>query len=159
MSLAEPFMVHRSTGAPRVDALFSPRPGLLVPAFIALPGWLARQKWFQALMRGAFTVLRRLLLRAVASPVELVAVATGSGGSVRRWVKAKDGMEAAGYALAAMIEGVAAAGSDWTGVRFIDDVTELGAIVARANMLAGTPVLILSEPLTGSAGPATTRAA
>lgn len=129
-----------------------------MPAFTALPGWLARQKWFQALVRGYFTVLRRLLLRGVASAVDLVASAHGSGGEVRRWVKAGDGMAAAGYGLAAMTEAIAAK-QDWEGVRFIDDVTDLEAIVARANALAGTEVLTVSEPLTGTGVPATTRAA
>ena len=140
MSLAEPFMVQRSTGAPKVEVLFAPTPGLLVPAFTMIPGWLARSRLFQAFMRGYFTVLRRVLLRSVASTVELVALAQGAGGEAKRVVKAKDGMEAAGYALAAMAETVAAK-ADWSGVRFIDDVSALEPIVARANALAGKPVL------------------
>ncbi len=34
--------------------------------------------------------------------------------------------------------------SDWSGVRFIDDVTELEAIITRANTLAGNALLELS---------------
>lgn len=158
MSLAEPFMVHRSTGAPKVDVLFAPKPGVLVPAFTAIPGWLARSRWFQAFMRGYFTVLRRLLLRGVGSAVELVASARGSGGAATRWVKATDGMDAGGFALAAMAEAVAAK-ADWAGARFIDDVTSLEPIVARTNELADTALLELSAPLTGDAGQSKTLAA
>ena len=145
MSLAEAFMVFASTHAPKVDVVFSPKPGILVPAFILIPGWLARSKLFQAFMRGYFTVLRRVLLRSVSSAVELVASATGSSGEARRWVKTNDGMEAGGFALAAMTETIAAS-ADWSGVRFIDDVTELQPIISRANALAGTSLLELSPP-------------
>lgn len=140
MSLAEPFMVQKSTGAPKVDVLFAPTPGFLVTAFTLIPVWLARAGLFLAFMRGYFTVLRKLLLRSVASTVELVAIAQGSKGEVKRVVKAPDGMAAAGYALAAMAESIAAK-ADWPGVRFIDDVTALEPIVARANALAGLTVL------------------
>lgn len=139
MSLAEPFMLHTSAGAATVDVLFAPRPGILVAAFAAMPVWLARAGWFQSVMRGYFTVLRRVLLRSVASSVELVA----QSGAARRFVTADDGMEAAGYALAAMVEQVNAAPA-WTGARFIDDVTSLEPVVARANALAGRAVLTLS---------------
>ncbi len=145
MSLAEPFMIHTSTGAPKVDVVFSPKPGILVPCFTLIPGWLARSKLFQAFMRGYFTVLRRVLLRNVSTSVELVASAAGQGGEVSRWVKTADGMEAGGFALAAMTETIAAS-TDWSGVRFIDDVTELQPIVARANVLAGAPLIELSPP-------------
>lgn len=145
MSLAEPFMIHTSTHAPRVDVLFSPKPGILVPAFTLMPGWMARSTLFQALMRAYFTLLRRVLLRSVSTSVELVAAAVGPGGEVRRWVKASDGMNAGGYALAAMTEAIAAS-TDWTGVRFIDDVTELQPIVSRANVLAGTSLIEVSSP-------------
>ena len=140
MSLAEPFMVHRSTGAPKVDVVFAPKPGVLVPAFTMIPGWLARSRLFQAFMRGYFTVLRRLLLKRVGSPVELVAIAQGTDGESKRVVKAGDGMEAGGFALAAMTEAVAAK-TDWSGVRFIDDVSALEPIIARANELAKKTVL------------------
>lgn len=143
MSLAEPFMIAKSTGAAKVDVLFAPKPGVLVPAFAMIPGWLARNKLFQAFMRGYFTVLRRVLLRSVSSSVELVAEAGGSGGEAKRWVTTRDGMEAGGFALAAMAEAVAAK-SDWSGVRFIDDVSELEPIIARANELAGSALLELS---------------
>jgi short subunit dehydrogenase-like uncharacterized protein len=144
MSLAEPFMIHMSTHAPKVDVVFAPKPGVLVPAFTMIPGWLARNRIFQAFMRGYFTVLRRALLRSVSSSVELTATAAGKQGEVRRWVTTPDGMEAGGYALAAMAEAVAAASADWSGVKMIDDVTELEPIIARANVLAGAQLLSLS---------------
>jgi hypothetical protein len=144
MSLAEPFMVRSTTGAKKVDVLFAPKPGWLVPAFTAMPGWLARAGWFQGFLRGYFTVLRRVLLRSVATSVELVAEADGT----RRWVKARDGMEAAGLALAAMAEVVK---EDWVGVKFIDEVCALEPIVARANALAGTTVFELGARMTDGA--------
>lgn len=150
MSLAEPFMIRTSTGAPKVDVLFAPKPGVLVPAFVAIPRWLAHSTLFQAFMRGYFTVLRRVLLRSVSSSVELVASAAGQGGEVTRWVKTRDGMEAGGFALAAMAEAVAAS-ADWAGVRFIDQVCELEPIVARANALAGSSLLEVSAPSSGGA--------
>ena len=152
MSLAEPFMVRASTGAKKVDVLFAPKPGVLVPAFTMIPGWLAKARWFQAFMRGYFTVLRRVILSAVATSVELVAEADG----VRRWVKTRDGMEAGGFALAAMAEAMT---SDWVGVKFIDDVCALEPTLARANALAGSPVFEVSARMTQGVGPATTRAA
>jgi len=142
MSLAEPYMVHTSAGVPTVDVVFAPRPALLVPAFVAMPAWLARRAWFQAFLRGYFTVLRRVLLRSVATAVELVCLARGGDEAVRRVVKAPDGMEAAGFALAAMVEQLVAR-RDWSGARFIDDVCALEPVVARANALAGHAVLSL----------------
>lgn len=157
MSLAEPTMLARSTGAKKVDVYFAPRPGFLVSAFTVAPLWLARQGWYRAFMRGYFTVLRKFLLRSKESAVELTATARGER-EVRRWVTTPDGMEAGGVALAAMAEAVATRG-DWSGVRCIDDVTALEPIIARANELAGKPLLTLSPPLTEGAAPATTRAA
>lgn len=141
MSLAEPFMIHRSTGAKTVDVLFAPRPGFLVSAFIAMPTWLARARWFQAFMRGYFTVLRRVLLSTTASAVELVACTP----TQRRTAYAADGMDAAAWALTAMTERVLLE-RDWRGVRFIDDVCDLEPIVARANELAARDVITLTPP-------------
>jgi short subunit dehydrogenase-like uncharacterized protein len=157
MSLAEPSMLARSTGAKKVDVYFAPRPGFLVGAFTIAPLWLGRQRWYQAFMRAYFTVLRKFLLKNTESAVELVASARGTT-EARRWVHTSDGMEAGGVALAAMTEAVARAQS-WSGVRCIDDVTDLEPIVARANELAGSALLTVSPPLTGAAAAATTRAA
>ena len=87
--------------------------------------------------------LRRVFLRNVSTSVELVACVAGQGGEISRWVKTADGMDAGGFALAAMTEKIATS-TDWSGVRFIDDVTELQPIVARANVLAGTSLIELS---------------
>lgn len=157
MSLAEPSMIARSTGAKKVDVSFAPRPGFLVSAFTMAPLWLARLGWYRAFMRAYFTVLRKFLLRGKESAVELTATARGTR-VASRWLTTPDGMEAGGVALAAMAEAVASR-SDWSGVRCIDDLTALEPIVARANELAGGPLLTLSPPLTGSAEAATTRAA
>lgn len=143
MSLAEPFMLFRSTKVAKVDVLFAPKPAVLLASFAAMPAWLTRRGWFKALLRGYFTVLRRALLTSVPSSVELVAIAEGAGKIERRGATTADGMEAGGFALAAMTEAVAADES-WRGVRFIDDVCELEPIVARANRLAGRPVVALS---------------
>jgi hypothetical protein len=143
MSLAEPSMIHASTGAKKVEVVFAPRPGFLVASFVAMPKWLIRQRWFIAFMRGYFTVLRRVFLRAVASSVELVVNARGGGKTATRVVKASDGMEAGGYALAAMAE-VVAASTGWTGVKCIDELCALEPIVTRSNALAGKTVLTVS---------------
>lgn len=136
MSLAEPFMVHTSTGAKTVDVLFAARPGFLVSSFALIPAWLARARWFQALLRGYFTVLRRVLLASTASRVELMADADGARGVV----VADDGMDAAAWALAAMVEAVLAAPKT-PGACFIDDVCTLGSVISRANQLANREVL------------------
>lgn len=146
MSLAEPPMLHASTGAAKVDVLFAPKPGFLVPAFIGMPQWLVKQKWFMAFMRGYFTVLRRVFLKSVASSVELVVTARGGGREVTRCVKATDGMEAGGFALAAMAE-QAAQRSDWTGVKMIDQVCSLEPVLQRANQLAGTQLMTVTPAL------------
>lgn len=140
MSLAEPSMIHASTGAKKVEVVFAPKPGFLVSSFVAMPKWLVKQKWFMAFMRGYFTVLRRVFLRSVASSVELVVNARGGGRDATHVVKAGDGMEAGGFALAAMAE-VVAGSSSWNGVKCIDEVCALEPIVKRSNELAGKTVL------------------
>ncbi len=154
MSLAEPYMLRESTGAPDVAAYFAPKPSVLVRGFLAVPPAVARAGWYQAAMRAYFTVLRRFLLRRVSSAVELVAEADGR----RRWLHATDGMEAAGLALAAMIEAVAPK-RDWTGARFIDDLCALEPIVERVKGLAGVPLIRLSEGEAQGAGEAPRRSA
>lgn len=147
MALAQPYMLHESTGAMDVTAYFAPTPALLVPAFAAIPPWLAKAGWFQAVMRLYFRVLRGVLLKRVPSIVRLVAEGDGR----RRWLHASDGMEAAGLAIAAMAEAVAPR-TDWTGARFIDDVCVLETIVERTNALAGAKLVTRSEPLRLEAG-------
>jgi hypothetical protein len=143
MSLAEPSMIHASTGAKKVEVVFAPKPGFLVASFVAMPKWLVKQRWFIGFMRAYFTVLRRVFLRSVASAVELVVTARGGAKSATHVVKARDGMEAGGYALAAMAE-VVASSSGWTGLKCIDEVCALEPIVKRTNELAGKTVLTVS---------------
>lgn len=145
ISLAEPFMLAKSTGAADVDVYFAPKPGVLVPAFASLPGWLLRARWYQAFLKGYFVVLRRFLLARRATSVELSARATGAGGEASALVTTPDGMRGGAFALAAMAEAVAAR-RDWTGVRFIDDVAALGPTLERANALAGEALFAWSTP-------------
>ncbi|MEW5739432.1 MAG: hypothetical protein AB1938_10925 [Myxococcota bacterium] len=152
ISLAEPFMLATSTGAADVDVYFAPRPAFLVPAFAMLPGWVVRAGWYQAFMKGYFLVLRKWLLGGRASAVELVARGAGAKGEAGQVVTTRDGMLGGAYALAAMVEEVARAAA-WSGVRFIDDVTELEPIIARANALAGEALLrsVSLSPIGGEA--------
>jgi short subunit dehydrogenase-like uncharacterized protein len=139
IALAEALMIHTSTAVPTVDVYFAPIPALLVPAFAVIPGWLARRRWFQAFMRGYFTVLRRGLLRNRASPVTLVAEAAGPAGASRRVLSTDDGMGAGGYAIAAMAMAVAAREPRPRGLVFIDQVCGLEAIVAALRAIPGAP--------------------
>jgi len=149
-SFAEPFMLARSTGAADVDVYFAPKPGFLAGAFTALPAWLVRARWYQAFLRGYFTVLRRWLLGGRGTAVELLVEAAGPRGKAVGRVTTRDGMRAGAFALAAMAEAVAAQ-RDWTGVRFIDDVTALTPVLARANALAGEALLAFSSVEGGAA--------
>jgi hypothetical protein len=141
-SLAEAELLPRSTGARDVDVFFAPRPGFLVTAFVMLPQTLMRQRWFQWGFELAFTVLRRVLLRAVPSAVELMARAERDGVAVERHVTCDDGMDACAWAIAAMAEALALSPPP-AGVRCIDDVVGLEAIVARVNAVAGRAVLVV----------------
>jgi hypothetical protein len=147
MALAEPYMLHESTGAADVTAYFAPTPALLVPAFAAIPPWLAKARWFQMVMRLYFRVLRGVLLRSLSTSVRLVA----EGDDRRRWLHASDGMQAAGFAIAAMAEALAMR-AEWTGARFIDELCALDPIVERVNALAGEKLVTRSEPLRLEAG-------
>jgi NAD(P)-dependent dehydrogenase (short-subunit alcohol dehydrogenase family) len=144
IALAEAMMIHRSTAVPTVDVYFAPSPALLVPAFAVIPGWLARRRWFQAFMRGYFTVLRRGLLRNRASPVTLVAEAVGPAGAARRVLSTEDGMLAGGYAIAALAMAVAARDPRPRGLVFIDQVCGLEAIVAALRAIPGAPGVVVS---------------
>lgn len=135
---AEAFMLHTSTLVPDVEVLFAPKPGALVTAFTLLPAAFGRSRLGQSLLRAYFTVLRRWLLRSVATSVELVATAIGAN-TITRSLVTTDGMQAGAWALAAMAQGVL--GREGAGVQFIDDVVGLDAIVARTNELAGHQVV------------------
>ncbi len=140
-SLAEPYMLRESTGAADVDVLMALRPGLLTRVFAGTPGALARSGWYLAALQGYFTLLRRVILRDTPTAVELVAEARGGGATARRSLLAPDGMDAAAWAIAAMVEALRDADATWTGARFIDDVCALEPVCARANALAGRETL------------------
>ncbi len=141
MPLAETFMLHESTGAGEVEVVFAAKPAALLSAFRLVPVSFFQSGLGRAVVRGYFTLLRRVLLRSRPGPVELLATARGGASTVSRQLDAPDGMWAGAWALAALAE--AAMGSGEHGVRFVDDVAELESIVARANVLAQTDVLQL----------------
>ncbi len=143
VAVAEVMMLARSTRAPKVDVYMAPRPSLLVHVFLMLPGWLMRARFFMLMMALYFTVLRRGLLRRLATTVELVATAEGSSRQ-RRAVHAKDGMLAGGYALAATALLLAERPLRAHGTRYVDDLVTLDEVVTRANQLAGATLIELS---------------
>ena len=145
---AESFMLRESTGAHDVEVLFSPRPAMLVSSFKAMPRWLGASALGQALFGTYFTVLRRALLRGVTSEVELYAAAEATTSEdlrrAERKLVASDGMRAAAWAIAAMVEALlSGAASASSKVCFIDDVCALDPIVARANALSGDEAMRL----------------
>ena len=135
MSIALPIAGARRGACPSLDAPMQTGDGLLARLRIAggrlTPAALGKL----ANIAGSFGN----------GAVELTARAVGEQGEARRWVTTRDGMEAGGYALAAMAEKVAAS-ADWSGVKMIDDVTDLEPIIDRANELAGSALLELSAP-------------
>ncbi len=138
--LAEAYMMHASTGAPTSRAYLSPRPSVLVLMFRAIPGFLLRRAWFVAFMTAYFSFLRRFVLRSVASAVEMVVVARGDR-EVIRTLSAPDGMRTGGAAIAGIVAALRT--SRPTGVRFVDDVTTLDAVLANMGALpGGNPVII-----------------
>ncbi len=143
ISLAEPYMLRESTGASDVDALFAPKPSLLLPAFVAPPRWLTRTPLYERALRVYFVLVRRLLLARVAGRVEIVAEATGGERIARRIVRTSDGMKAGGLALAAITERIAQ-GVSRSGACFVDDVCALAPIVDRTNSLSGMTLLEVS---------------
>jgi hypothetical protein len=143
-AFAEAFMLQHTTHAPALEVLFAPTPSILVPAFLAMPRWVARSRLGQAALRAYFTVLRRFFFRAVPTRVELVAHAVGATSASEQLV-ATDGMEAGALALAAMAEAVSL--TSGSGVQFIDDVVALEPMVQRANAFAGRELIRLgAEP-------------
>lgn len=143
MSFAEQGMLPRSTKVPRVEVFFAPKPAFLVTAFRMLPGFMLRARWFAALMGLYFTFLRKVVLKNVISSVELWARAKGAGEQARA-VTCADGMRAGAWALAASALLLAENRPSATGVVFIDDVLKLEPVVARANALAGSAVLLVT---------------
>lgn len=129
MSLAEPWMLHHSTHAANVRAFLSPRPTALVHAFLAMPIWLLTARAFRWFFGVYMKVLRRVFLRSVATTVEMVASADDAVLKLR----ARDGMGAGGAAIAAIVAELA--GKSPKGVRFVDEVVELGPVLSRMRAL------------------------
>ncbi len=123
MSLAEPWMLHHSTGTANVRAFLSPKPTALVYAFLAMPLWLVTARWFRAFFGLYMKLVRRFLLRWVASTVEMVAQTESR--TLR--LRAPDGMAAGGEAVAAIVASLPRV----TGVRFVDQVVELEPVLRR----------------------------
>jgi hypothetical protein len=131
-------MIGPSTRATNADVLFAPVPGLLVMGFLILPRWLLPTRALAWFMRAYFTLLRRVLLRGVATGLEMVADAEGADGTkAHAAITTRDGMEAGGTAAAAIVLALLAREERPRGTCFVDDVVLLDDVVARANALAG----------------------
>lgn len=143
--LAEVVMLRASTGAARVDGYFSPKPSLLVWAFLALPAFLLKSRLFAAFMRLYFGFLRRFLLKSVTSTVELHAEASNAEG--RREivdVVAPDGMTIGGVAIAAMATELVEGAPLEPGVFMIDDVLALDPVLRRMRELGAKGLVVES---------------
>lgn len=139
--LAEVVMLRASTGAATVDGYFSPKPSLLVWAFLAMPAFLLQSSLFAAFMRLYFGFLRRFVLKGVASTVELHTRASNEGkGSATVDLVAPDGMTVGGIAIAAMAAEIVEGEPLSPGIRMIDDVVSLDPVLARMQRLGGERV-------------------
>ena len=136
VSLAEPWMVHHSTQVPNVRAFLAPKPALLVYAFLAMPLWLVRARLFRGFFGWYMAFLRRLVLRSVASRVELLAVTDRQELSL----VADDGMQTAGDAIAAMV--VQLGGRTISGLKMVDEVLELDPVLATMRELGASEVRV-----------------
>jgi hypothetical protein len=142
MSLAEPWMIHHATGVRDVHAYFAPKPSVLTTMFLALPARLLCARWFGAGMRLWFGLLRRFVLRSVATRVELVA----STESRARALVAEDGMGAGGAAVAAI---VACLPTRIVGVNMVDEVVSLARVLQRMQGLPRGQVSCIDLPVHG----------
>jgi hypothetical protein len=123
------------TKALSVSMSFAPAPSPLWATFRTLPGWLLRSGPFRRFLGLYFRVLRRGLLKNVASEVQIVAVARdAAGSSVVVGFVADDGFDAAGVAAAAAA--LIAAERKPTGVRTIDEVMGARELLAKMKELA-----------------------
>lgn len=134
-ALAEQAMLPASTRVPNIEVLLAPKPGFLAFAFARMPGWLVKQRWFKALLRLNFTVLRRLLLAWRSSAVELLVESTGPGGTTTLELSTRDGMKAGGIALAALALEVLTKKVD-AGRSFIDERVELQPSLERIEHMS-----------------------
>lgn len=130
---AEPVMVHASTKVPDVAMYMAPRPALLRLAFLALPTFLLGTRLFGAFMRIYFRILRRVVLRSVASAVELVVRARSPEEERVITVRAGDGMDAGGVAIAATA--LALAETRPKGTLLVDEVVPFARMIERMRAL------------------------
>lgn len=127
----EPIMLRASAGVPNVAAYMAPAPALLTPLLLWTPRWLLSNPITGVLMLFWLTLLRRVLLRWRATPVELVAIARSADGATSRCrLSTRDGMRAAGAAIAALVEEIAET-TPRTGGLMIDEITTLDALLPR----------------------------
>ncbi|NUO50558.1 MAG: hypothetical protein HOV80_17015 [Polyangiaceae bacterium] len=127
----EAVMIRTSTGAATVDVFFAPKPSLLVYAFLVMPAFLLRARWFARLMGAYFGFLRTKLLARSGTVSELVA--EGDRGRVS--LRANDGMHAGGVAIAAIIEALLEKPVAVKGCLTVDEVVSLGEIMKRFERL------------------------
>jgi hypothetical protein len=141
MPLAETVMLPLSTGARDVAAFFAPKPSLLVYAFLLLPGFLLRARWFGRLMAGYFGVLRTKLLAGASTSTELVA----EGDRGRIALQAEDGMLAGGVAIAAIAQELLARPSPARGCVLVDEVVALRPVLENLGKLMPGSITILEK--------------
>jgi hypothetical protein len=137
--LAESVMLPASTKAKQVDVYFCPKPSLLVYAFLFIPTFLLRARWFGRVMAAYFGLLRTVILSGRASTTDLVA--DGDRGTIH--LSARDGMRAGGVAIAAIASAVAS--SKRSGCVFVDEVVQLDDIVARMHEIDASAVVLLKK--------------
>jgi hypothetical protein len=134
-------MLTASTGAHDVSLGFAPAPAVLWPSFRYLPTWLLTSRAFLWGMGRYFELLRRFLLKNVASRVELVARSRGPAGEAVCALVADDGFATGGAALAAMALHLAQHPPGRRGVVTIDEVLALDDAVTLTRALAPAATL------------------
>lgn len=132
VALAEPQMLHASSGVANISMYMLPKPAALARAFLTLPAWMLASRIYGALMWVQFTLLRRLLLRRRPTRVELFASAYDSVAktATTRALSAGDGMWTAGVA-AASIASLLQDQQLEPGVKCVDECMNLHAVLER----------------------------
>lgn len=138
--LAEQQMLPRSLAVRDVDVYFAPKPSLLVPAFRAIPQFVAKSSLFAGFIRLYFGFLRRVVFAGRATSTEMVAIAAGGGGRAQLGLVAPDGMRAGGAAIAAIVAELAR-GNTPRGTAMIDQVVALEGVLATMHALAGPDIV------------------
>ena len=105
LPFTEPTMLaHTHPALPNIATFGSVDPDVLMLGFRFMPAWLMQRRLVRWLMWLQFSVLRRGLLRRRAARVRICARARNvAGDEAIRTFDAKDGIEAAGHILAAML--------------------------------------------------------